>query len=80
MVSRPQPTDEATSPPDSLSEAQLSDFADLPVAAANSNAVDVNKKKGRAVAITFLIACAVAMFGWVTGLGWAAISVVQWLF
>jgi len=81
MVSRPQRTDEATSPPDSLSEAQLSDFAEnLPVAAANSNAVGANKKKGRAVAITFLIVSAVAMFGWLTGLGWAAISVVQWLF
>jgi hypothetical protein len=74
MVSRPQRTDEATAPPDSLPEGQLSDFAEkLPVAAANSNAVDASKKKGSAVAITFLIVSAVAMFGWLTGLGWAAI-------
>jgi hypothetical protein len=85
MVSRPQRTDEPASPPDSLSEAQhcppMSNSAEsMPLAAANSNSVDASKNKGRAVTITFLIASAVAMFGWLTGLGWAAVSAVKWLF
>jgi hypothetical protein len=84
MVLRPQRTDGSRSPSDQLSEAQPGHISDatlsMPVGAANSNSVDASTKKGRAFTITFLIASAVAMFGWLTGLGWVAVSAVKWLF
>ena len=85
MVLRPHRTDELTSSTNSLSEAQesgtMSNSTDsMLVAAANCNSVDPSRKQGRGFTIGFLIASAVAMFGWLTGLGWAAISAVKWLF
>jgi hypothetical protein len=41
--------------------------------------VGVSRWKRRRALIGFLTACAVAMFGWLTGLGWAVTSVLRWL-
>jgi len=40
----------------------------------------MRNRKRRILAVGFLTACAIAMFGWLTGLGWAIVSVVKWLF
>jgi len=42
-------------------------------------AVGVSRWKRRVFRVGFLTACVIAMFGWLTGLGWAAISVLSWL-
>jgi len=49
----------------------------VPAAAANS--VGESRWRQRVFKVGFLTACTVAMFGWLTGLSWAAISVLIWL-
>ena len=53
----------------------------MPAAAANSNSIGegTRKRDRRAVTVGFLTVIAIAMFGWLTGLGWAMISVAKWL-
>ena len=84
MVSRKHRTDGLASAPNAISEAQqsrtMSNPAEaMPVAAANSAGASTWKQQQRAFTVGFLTVCAVAMFVWLTGLGWAAISVANWL-
>jgi hypothetical protein len=38
----------------------------------------MRKLKRRVFTVGFFTACVVAMFGWLTGMGWAVISGVKW--
>jgi hypothetical protein len=85
MVSRKHRTDGLASAPNAIFEAQQSRTTSnpaeaMPVAGANSAGASTWKQQRRAFTVGFVAACAVAMFGWLTGLGWATISVVHWLF
>jgi hypothetical protein len=84
MASRKHQTDELPLASNKRSEAgqghTMNQPAEtMPDAAAMS--VDASGWKQRRIFVFgFLTACAVAMLVWLTGLGWAAISALEWLF
>ena len=84
MASRQHRTDKLASPPDATPDAQRSgtmsnSTESMPVATANPVGTSTRQRRRIAFTVGFLCACAVAMFVWLTGLGWAAVSVAKWL-